>query len=127
MKFTTIFFSLIGVASVLVAASPAQVVDARSNEIDVREPSWDDETSLFLERSEFDDENSLGARYLDSNYELSEREYAEVEERFVQAILGVARTVLQVVNLIKGQIEKDKGVSGLYFTSSPLLWYLYLY
>ncbi|KAF8953639.1 hypothetical protein BDZ97DRAFT_1871447 [Flammula alnicola] len=99
MKFL-IVYALLGFLTA-VTAIPSQSIEG-TNDISRRD-SWNDDSlaerfyadeDSLQERDNLYDDDSLGARYLDPFYELSEREYEEIEARQVP--------------LLQDQVNKDK-------------------
>ncbi|KAF8959829.1 hypothetical protein BDZ97DRAFT_2077844 [Flammula alnicola] len=118
MKFL-IVYAFLGFLTA-VTAIPSQSVEG-TNYISRRD-SWSDDSladryfadeDSLQERDNLYDDDSLGARYLDPFYELSEREYEEIEARQVAQIAKLAiKGIIKLVHLIQDQINKDKDMRG---------------
>lgn len=131
MKFMTLF-SAFGLVLAASAASSSFYDDSSdiisrdewTDDIDFQRRNYLDEDSLY-EREDIYDVSDLEARYFDSSYELSEREFEEVEARFAAVAVRVAvQGIKLVVEAIQGQIEKDKNVSLVLNVQSKMLRYL---
>lgn len=108
MKLTTCFLTFFGTL-VAVSALPAGPLPVLQNGLQARST-----LNELVEARFITDDDPIFARYFSETYEITEREYedATMERRFGPAV--AARVVIQavkaVINLIKGQIEKDKKV-----------------
>ncbi|KAF9473868.1 hypothetical protein BDN70DRAFT_867029 [Pholiota conissans] len=119
MKFTAIY-TILGLALAAAAIPSHYEPRAISNDIQSREFDMEDyqERSDMYEDSvqerDYDDDNYLGARYLDSNYELSEREFLEMERRGGAGAIAkvLVKGIEAIVNAIKGAIQQDKDMRG---------------
>ena len=111
MKLTTCFFTFFGTLAA-VSALPAGPLPVLQNGLQARST-----LNELVEARFITDDDPIFARYFSETYEITEREYedATMERRFGPAV--AARVVIQavkaVINLIKGQIEKDKKVCCL--------------
>ena len=86
--------------------------------LDVRDPWHGEDLLSFSTRVVWDKEGSedhhgqeLGPRYLDSSYELSDREFEEIETRQVAQVVKLAfKGIMKVIEAITKQIQADKDV-----------------
>ncbi|KJA21578.1 hypothetical protein HYPSUDRAFT_67703 [Hypholoma sublateritium FD-334 SS-4] len=124
MKLATIYaFFTFGI-SVTVGITTAPFPHPRGSRdvLDARDP-WDGaDVVYYYTRVVWDREGSadnssqeLGARYLDSSYELSDREYEEIEIRQVAQVVKLAvKGIMKVIEAITKQIAADKDMRGKY-------------
>lgn len=129
MKFFAIF-AFLGFL-VAVSAIPSSSVPTSTSDVQSRE-SWDEESMqardlVYFEERNYTLDEDIIARHLGFE-ELSERDYAELEERNPALVVRVAvQAIKLIVKAIRAGIDKDKKASVVSVQVLPATAKLYAY